>query len=175
VIVRSNGAPEALASSVRRTVLDEDRSASVTLTPMRQAIAFAVLPSKMGSICLGLLAGLGVVLAMVGLFGVVSFSVSRRAPEIAIRMALGASSRAVLALVLTNAGGLVLTGLGAGLALAWLVTAPLSAFLVAGIGPRDTWSFSGAAVLLLASAFAAIWGPATRAIRVAPAAALKID
>jgi putative ABC transport system permease protein len=175
VVVRSNAAPETLMPSVRRAVLDADGSASVTITPMRQAIAFAVLPSRMGSMFLGLLGGLGVVLAMVGLFGVVSFAVSRRAREIAVRMALGASRGQVLALVLKSSGTLIIAGIAAGLALAWLITSPLASFLVSGVSPTDVVSYAGAVAVLLGASLAAIWGPAMRALRVAPASALRTE
>jgi predicted permease len=175
IVVRGSARPETLMASVRRAVLDADGSASVTLTPMRQAIAFAVVPSRMGSMFLGLMGGFGVVLAMVGLFGAVSFAVSRRIREIAVRLALGASRGQVLTLVLRSAGVLVLSGVAAGLAVAWLITAPLAAFLVSGISATDPLSFAGAAAVLIVASLAAIWAPAARAIRVAPATALKVE
>jgi ABC-type antimicrobial peptide transport system permease subunit len=142
---------------------------------MRAALSFAILPSRMGSTLLGLLGSLGMVLAMVGLFGVVSFAVSRRTSEIAIRMALGASRAAVLRLVLRDAGRLVLGGVIVGLLLAWLLTKPLSAFLVAGVDPGDPVTFAVAGGTLLMASLAAMWGPAARAMRVAPAKVLKAD
>jgi predicted permease len=175
VLVRTNGSPESIAPAVRKVVLDADGSAAVTLTPMRAALSFAILPSRMGSTLLGLLGSLGMVLAMVGLFGVVSFAVSRRTSEIAIRMALGASRAAVLRLVLRDAGRLVLGGVIVGLLLAWLLTKPLSAFLVAGVDPGDPVTFAVAGGTLLMASLAAMWGPAARAMRVAPAKVLKAD
>lgn len=175
VLIRTAGAPETLVQAVRSAVLSLDGSTAVTLTPMRNALAFALLPSQIGSMLLGLMGGLGTVLAMVGLFGVVSFTVSRRTPEIAIRMTLGASRNAVLLLVLKDAGRLILGGVFAGLVLAWIVTMPLSVFLVSGVRPADPWSFGGAAVLLLVASMAAIWSPAARAIGIEPWKALKME
>ena len=175
ILIRANGAPDALIPAVRNAVLAVDGSAAVTVTPMRTALAFAMLPSRIGSMLLGLMGGLGTILAMVGLFGVVSFTVSRRTAEIAIRMTLGASRKTVLLLVLRDAGRLIAAGAVAGLVLAWLVTTPLSAFLVSGVSTADPWSFGGAIVLLMAASVAAIWRPALRAIGIEPWKALKSD
>ena len=165
----------ALHATLREAMRVVDPSAAVTLTPMREAVAFATLPSEMGSALLGVLGAIGTALAMVGLFGVVSFTVNRRTPEIAIRMALGASRAAVLRLVLTGAGRLIGAGIVVGLLLAWLVTAPLSAFLVAGVDPADPVSLAGAAIVLVLASVAAIWAPAIRATSVAPLRALRLD
>jgi putative ABC transport system permease protein len=142
---------------------------------MRSALAFVMLPSHVGSAALGVLGGLGTVLAMVGLFAVVSFTVSRRTSEIAIRMALGASRPAVLRLGLADAGRLVLSGVAVGLVIAWFITAPLSSFLVSGVSPSDTLSFAAAGTFLLLACLAAVWPPCLRAIRIAPATALKAE
>ena len=147
----------------------------MTLTPMRSGLAFAVLPSQMGSAILGLFGALGTTLAMVGLFGVISFAVSRRTAEIAIRVALGASRGNVLRLVLVDAGRLIASGLLIGLGLAWLVTTPLAAFLVAGVSPLDPLSFAGALAVLALASLAAVWGPAMRALNIVPSRALKTE
>lgn len=175
ILIRVNGAPDTLIPAVRNAVLSVDGSAAVTVTPMRAALAFAMLPSRIGSMLLGLMGGLGTILAMVGLFGVVSFTVSRRTAEIAIRMTLGASRKTVLLLVLRDAGRLILGGAIAGLVMAWIVTTPLSTFLVSGVTTADPWSFGGATLLLMSASIAAIWRPAMRAIGIEPWKALKAD
>ena len=175
LVVRAAGGPEAVVAGVRQAVLSSDGSTAVTVTPMRDALAFATFPSRIGSILLSAFGACGTLLAMVGLFGVLSFAVSRRTAEIAIRMTLGASRRAVLGLVIEDAGRLVGAGVVVGLLLAWLVSAPLAAFLVAGVSPSDPWSFAGAAALLGFAALAAIWAPAWRAMAIAPSRALKLD
>ena len=175
ILIRAVGTPDALIPAVRSAVMSVDGSAAITVTPMRTALGFAMLPSRIGSMLLGLMGGLGTILAMVGLFGVVSFTVSRRTAEIAIRMTLGASRRTVLLLVLRDAGRLIVGGVIAGLVLAWIVTTPLSAFLVSGVTPADPWSFGGATVLLMAASIAAIWKPAMRAVGIEPWKALKGD
>ena len=175
VLVRTDGDPETLAAAVRSAILAADGSAAVTLTPMRSGLAFAMLPSQMGSVMLGLFGALGTTLAMVGLFGVISFAVSRRTAEIAIRVALGASRGNVLRLVLFDAGRLIASGLLIGLGLAWLVTTPLAAFLVDGVSPLDPLSFAGALAVLAFASLAAVWGPAMRALNIVPSRALKTE
>ena len=173
VLARTDADPAALTSAVRQAVLSADPTAAVSLMTLREAVSFAVLPSRMGSILLGLLGILGTVLAMTGLFGVVAFAVGRRTAEIAIRMTLGASRRAVLSLVATDAARLVLPGIAAGVLLAWFVTPPLSAFLVAGVNPGDPLMLTAAATLMVLVSLGAVWGPASRALRIAPSRALK--
>jgi predicted permease len=173
VLIRTRGLPESLMPAVRRTILAADGSAA--LTPMREAMAFALLPSRLASGILGLLGVMGTLLAMIGLFGVVSFTVNHRAREIAIRIALGASRSMVMRLVLQDALRLVAVGVVAGLLLASVVMTPLAAFLVAGVSPLDPASFAAATGLLAVAALVAIVEPLRRAMATAPGQVLKLD
>ena len=175
LVVRASGDPAALAPALRRAILEAEGSVAVTAEPMRSALAFAFLPSRIGAWLLGSLGVLGTVLAMVGLYGVVSYSVGRRTTEIGVRLALGATRASVVRLAIGDAAVLVIAGLVAGLGLGLLATRPLAAFLVTGLSPSDPASFAGTALLLLAVSLAAAWAPVRRASAIAPMAALRHD
>jgi predicted permease len=129
---------------------------------------------KMGAGLAGILGGLGLLLAVVGVYGVVSNHVASRTHEIGVRMALGAQPASVFALVLRHASILVGAGILIGLFAALAVTKFISSFLV-GVTSYDPITFLGVATLLLAAAFLASYVPAHRAMRVHPMEALRYE
>jgi predicted permease len=167
--------PEASAREIARTLGELDRSAAIEVKPMRSALSFALLPSRIGAALLGSAALLGLALASIGLYGVLAYSVTRRTPEIGLRIALGADGSAVLGMVLRESVALVGLGVGVGLGISAFATRPLAMFLVSGLSPTDPSTFVGVGGVLLAVAVAATLGPALRAIRVDPMAALRSE
>ena len=175
IVARVQGDPDSFIPLIRRVVGQGDPSTAVDVRTMRSALAFAFLPSRIGAVLVGSLGVLGLALAMIGLFGVISFSASRRVREIAIRMSLGASRRRVLGLVLHEAMVVAGIGMALGAVASIMVSGSLGAFLVDGLSVRDPVSYVATSGMLAAVALAAAWIPAWRAARIDPMTVLRRD
>jgi predicted permease len=175
LVAHTSGNPKALLTAVRREVqaLDENLPAQEIKT-LDEIVAFSFWPMRMGAGLVGTFGLLGLLLASVGLYGVMSYAVAARTREIGVRMALGAERRDVLRLIVGQGLVLALVGAGAGLLLAFAVTRVLRRFLF-GIGATDPLTFIGVALLLTMVALLACWIPARRATKVDPLAALRAE
>jgi len=175
IVARATGAPTAALATVRQALLQLDSLADVTVVSMRAQVSWAFWPARVGAGVLGGLGLLGVLLATVGLYGVVSYSVSRRRRDIGLRMALGASRGDVLRMVLRSGLRLVGAGAAVGLPLAVIAPRPLAAFLASGISPSDPLSFAAALLLTAIIGAAASLVPAWRASRLDPVETLRYE
>ena len=141
---------------------------------MSDAVGAAFLPTRIGAIVTSAFGALGALLAMMGIYGLVAFSVSQRQREIGVRIALGATGARVMWLVLHEAGRMVLVGAIGGLVLAGVLARTLSAFLY-DVDPLDPLNFAAVLAVLLLTAAVAAAAPAWRASRVSPVVAFRQD
>ncbi len=175
VIVRTSGSPSSQTASVRNVVRQLDPNLPVAdVRPMTEVVGAAMSTPRFTSALLSMFALLALTLSAVGIYGVLSYVVTRRTREIGIRVAIGADRSRVLRMVLTNGLTLVLTGLGIGLVVS-LPVARLMRGLLHGVTPGDPLTFVVVAIALSAVALAASIMPALRATRVDPVIALKSE
>jgi predicted permease len=163
----------ALAPAVRSAVLSLDRNQPVSdVSTLASWLSESTAQRRFNALLMALFAGLALVLAAVGLYGVVASSVTERTREIGVRVALGAAPRDVTRAVLRQGLGLVASGIGIGL-VASLALARALASLLFGISPNDPSTLAGVAILLGGVAMLASWMPARRATRLDPLSALR--
>ena len=175
LVIRTAGAPGSLAAAARDTVwsLDRDLPVSQVLT-MDQVVSEANAQPRFEMLLLVVFAAIALVLAAVGIYGVMSYSVSRRAHELGIRISLGASRGNVLRLVIGHGMALAIAGCAAGAAGALFLTRLMTRLLY-GVRPTDPLTFGGVALLLMLIALLATYIPARRATRIDPIAALRCE
>jgi len=175
IVVRAKIDPINLAAAVRREVQTLDKDQPVDkITTMRSVVRTSIAPRSFYMQLLGTFATLAFVLAAVGIYGVVSYSVTQRRREVGIRMALGASESDVLKLVLGEAFKLTAVGVGLGLGGALLATRVLRSLLFE-VTPTDPFTFVTFSFLLAAVAVLASYLPARRATKVDPLVALRCE
>ncbi len=173
LIVRTQANPDALAGAISRQIWasypDQPLTHVMTLT---KTIAESVGDQRMHTVLLGVFAGVGLALALLGVYGVVSYSVARRTQEIGVRMALGAGQASVLRMVMRQ--GLTLVSCGAAIGAAGALGAVrVIASELYGVRSSDPWTFTGGVALILVVGCLACWVPARRAMRVDPLVALR--
>lgn len=168
LVVRTEAEPLALAQTIERVVRQmEPELPLFNVRTMEQQISQSpqgLLPVRFGAAMVGLQGVMALVLALSGIYGLVSFNVARRTREIGVRIALGANTTNVIRFAVAHSVWLTLLGLAVGLALALLAMRPLGNLLY-GVAPHDGFVFGGVAMLIFAIALAASWLPARRATR----------
>jgi putative ABC transport system permease protein len=175
ILVRATTDPLALIAAARREVRQMDAQLPVaSVSTMERIVADSLARSRFTMLLLGLFGGAALVLATVGVYGVIAYSVAQRTHELGIRLAIGAQRRDLLRLMLAQGTRLTLLGVGLGIAGALALTRLLARFLF-GISATDPVSLAGAAILLAVVALGACWIPSRRAMRADPMAALRHD
>jgi len=175
VIVRAAGDPKALTGQVRRAFQETDADLPfLDVRTMREHMQAALTTQTLGATMLAGFGLMALLLSAIGIYGVLSYSVSQRTREIGVRLALGAARRDVLALVVGRAMRLTALGLALGLAAAFGAGQLLRSQLV-GVGPRDPLTFLTIGGAMALVAFGAAWLPARRAARIDPMVALRYE
>jgi ABC-type antimicrobial peptide transport system permease subunit len=173
VAVRSPSPPAELERAIRREAAAVDPTATVNqVRTMDEVLRASVAQPRTSATLVGGFALLALLLGAIGVYGVLAYGVAERRREIGIRMAIGAPAGSVRRLVLGQAARLLVIGLVAGSAIAWLAASALRGF-VFGVSARDPLSYGGVALLFLLVGALAGWLPARRAMRVSPAEVLR--
>jgi putative ABC transport system permease protein len=175
IVVKTGNKPEEMAGAVRNAILSVDNEQAVfNVATLRELQSNSILLRSFFMLLLIIFASLALVLAVIGIYGVMSYAVTQRTQEIGIRMALGAGAGDVLSLILRN--GMILTAAGVliGLGGAFALTR-LLAVLLFGVEPTDAITFATVSVTLVVAAFVACYIPARRATKVDPLVALRYE
>jgi putative ABC transport system permease protein len=173
VVVRADGSPEALLPSIRQRIHEMDAGlALANVNTMDQWLSNSAAQPRLNTVLLTSFAAVALLIAAIGIYGVLAYSVNQRTREIGLRMALGATPRSVLQLIVRQGMKVVLIGVGIGLAGGLALGRAVSS-LVFGVQVRDPATFSLVAVVLTVVALAACIIPARRAARVDPMVALR--
>ncbi len=175
LIISTAGRPADLVPDLRRAVGDVDAGvAMASAVPFETLLAGTLAQPRLNALLLALFAGSAVMLAAIGLFGVMATTVRQRTRELGIRLALGATPGLLRRALFDQALGLALIGVGLGLA-GWFVVSRFVRSLLFGVSPGDPFALTGACVLLVMVAFMAAWRPAHRAARIDPMIALRAE
>jgi putative ABC transport system permease protein len=175
LLVRTSGDPLSLVDSVRRQVLAADNNQPVyNARTMEQVINESIAPRRFAMLLLTIFAGVALLLAAVGIYGVMSYSVTQRTHEVGVRIALGASVPDILKLIVGQGMLLVVAGVGIGLVVALVLTRLMSSLLF-GVSATDPVTFIALSLLLAGVALLACYIPARRATKVDPMVALRYE
>ena len=171
----TQGSPGGYVEAIRRTVRDLDPSIPLAeVRTLDEVLSTAVAQPRFAMVLLGSFAAIALTLALVGIYGVLAYTVSRRTQEIGVRMALGAEAGQVIGLVVRQGLAMALAGVAVGTAVAWFLT-DLMASMLFGVAPQDATTFLFVPTIFVAVATLACLIPAARASRVRPSTALRYE
>ena len=173
-VVKTASPPESVASGIRTVLRSVDKNQPISIASMDTLIAATTAESRFQARLLAAFAAVSLVLTLVGIYGVLAYSVTQRTREIGVRMALGARGSDVLGMLLRKAFVLILAGITIGGAGALALTRVLEKFLFE-VKPSDLPTFVAVVVTLALSALAACYVPARRAMKVDPMVALRYE
>jgi ABC-type antimicrobial peptide transport system permease subunit len=174
-VVRSNSDPQLLVGAIRNQVARLDPALAVAdVQSMDQIVTASVATPRFAFILVGIFGGLAIVLAAIGTYGVIAYSVSQRTPEFGLRMALGARQFDVLGLVLLQAGKLILSGTVIGVLLALMLARALKS-LIFDVSPADPLTFTAIGFAVIVVAIVACYLPARKATKADPMIALRAE
>jgi len=171
-VVRSSRNPEQLGTAIRSTLHQMDAGLPVVIETRLDEIGGALFPPQIASIALGVLGGMGAILAITGIFGLAAYSISKRLRELGLRVALGAQRKQILKAALGPAFRLLAFGSAAGLMLGMLASRVLSD-IVYQATPRDPAVLAGVVLAMVMLGLVATWIPARRALSVDPMILLR--
>lgn len=174
-VLRTSLNPATQVTAVREALRNLDPAVSVEVSTLYSAIGLAFLPSQVGAGLMGGVAILGLLLAAIGLYGILAFTIARRTREIGIRLALGASQMEIGRMVLSETAFLVGIGAALGLGLSILVAKPLAAFVIPGLSATNPLSLAAVCAVMGATALVAVATPLRRAISIQPSQCLRFD
>ena len=175
LVVNSAVDPAALTSEIRRALASIDKDQAVyAISTMKELVRGSESTRLITFVLLGCFSGGALLLAGIGVYGVISYSVAQRNQEIGIRMALGAQRGDVLAMVLTHAGKIAAAGVLTGLVASLFLTRLMSKLLFS-VSPFDPVTFATVAGVIVATALIASYIPARRALRIDPARTLRSE
>jgi ABC-type antimicrobial peptide transport system permease subunit len=174
-LVRTQGDPQSIENSVRRVCLALDKGVPVVrMKTEEEVVAGSLLLERTFALLSGAFAGLALLLACVGLYGTIGYSVARRTSEIGVRMALGAERGRILLMVMAEVSLLVIAGIAVGLPLAW-VAARLLSHQLFELSPHDPLTIAVSVAAIIAITLLAGFAPARRASKVDPMVALRYE
>ncbi|MBZ5673488.1 MAG: ABC transporter permease [Acidobacteriia bacterium] len=175
VTVRVAGDPLVVAPALRQLISEIDKSQPVyDVKTLEEALADSIAPRRFNLYLLGTLATVALLLAVIGVYGVIAYSVAQRTHEIGVRMALGATRPEVIGMVVRQGLGVALAGIGIGVAGAFMLTRMMESLLYQ-VKPTDPQTFAAVAIALTLTALIASWGPALKAALVDPVIALRCE